>query len=326
MAKLTLSQLQTIVSGVIDEDLIGVDTPFVPTYDAITGLVIKIGKQLMLDSNFEDRLPELDGETLPFGSTIEEWFTDLVLPVAYDADGSTNMAPKRPTFEEVVYSYALAKKQFPTTVDDAKLEQGFLGQEQFAALVASITKALYDSLAIYKYALKRQLIGEMINRVPAASASNKRVVVLAQPADTATAEAFAKSVKTKVEYATHIHDDLTLTDSVVSRSDISNLTLYVLEGLQSILDIDLEAGTFNVGKVQIPVTIKSLEDFGSISGAVHPNAYAVLVDTRGLRVHTVKETASKDYNGQGEFTNFYLNYQPTGFISKYTNIVVWEHN
>lgn len=322
MAKLTLSQLQTIVSAVIDEDKIAVDSPFVPTYDEITGLVIKIGKQLMLDSNFEDMLPELEGENLAFGSTIEEWFTDLILPVNYDKDGSTNMAPKRPTFETIVYHYQLDKKQFATTVDFNKLEQAFVGQTEFSSLVASVTKALYDSLAVYKYALKKQLIGQAISLIPVAGAGNKRCVALAKPVDTATAEAFAKSVKAKVEYATHIHDDLTLRGGVVSRSNPANLTLYVTEGILSVLDVDLDAGTFNVGKVQIPVQVKALEDFGVPT--VHSNAYAVLVDTRGIRAHTVHQSASEDKNGQGEFVNYYLNYQPTGFISKYTNIVVWE--
>ena len=321
MAKLTLNDLQTIVTAVIDDTKIAVDSPFIPTYDAITGLVNKIGKQLMLSSNFEDRLPELDGEALPFGGTIEEYFTDLVLPVAFDDDGANALAPYRPTFEEVVYSYPLLKKQFPTTVDDGKMENYLLGQEEFSALIATITKSLYDSLAIYKYALKRQLLGLMADKLPTLG-TPPNVVPLALPSDTATAEAFAKSVKNKFEYMTNIHDDMTITSGVVARSNPEDLVLYVLEGIKSILDVDLEAGAFNVGKVQIPVQVKSIETFGTLTN--HPDTYAILVDSRGIRVHPKRETVSTQYNGKGEFTNYFLNYEPVGYISKYVNICIWK--
>lgn len=320
MAKLTIAGLQAIVTAVIDDTRIGVDSPFIPTYDSITGLVNKIGKQLMLASNFEDRLPELEGEVLPFGGTIEEYFTNLVLPVAFDDNGATALAPKRPTFEEIVYSYPLLKKQFATTVDDGKIENFMVGQEEYATLIATITKTLYDSLAIYKYGLKKQLLGLMIDMVPVAPGPNS--VKLAKPTDTATAEAFAKSVKDKFEYMTNIHDDMTINGTIVASSNPEDLVLYIKEGLTSSLDIDLEGGAFNVGKVQIPVKVKSLEDFGTLS--VKTLAYAVLVDTRGVRVHTKYESVSSQPNGQGEFTNFFLNYQPVGYISKAVNICTWE--
>lgn len=324
MAKLTLSGLQTIVSAVIDDTKIAVDSPFVPTYNSITGLVNKIGKQLMLDSNFEDRLPELEGEMLPWGGTIEEYFTNLILPVAFDPDGATALAPKRPTFEDVVYSYPLLKKTFATTIDDGKMENHLLGQEEFSALIAQITKALYDSLAIYKYGLKKQLMGDAIALLPVAGPLVKTVVALAKPVDTATAEAFAKSVKNKFEYMTNLHDDITINGTVVARSNPEDLVLYVTEGITSVLDVDLEGGAFNVGKVQIPVRVKALENFGVIPGAKHLTAYALLVDTRGLRIHTKRQSATSQYNGEGEFTNFFLHYEPVGYISKYTNICVWE--
>ena len=43
-------------------------------------LVDKIGKQISLDGLVEDKLPEFDGEDLPLGKTIEEYFADFILP------------------------------------------------------------------------------------------------------------------------------------------------------------------------------------------------------------------------------------------------------
>ena len=47
------------------------------TTNNLYGLTDKIGKQITIDGSFSDKLPELDGEDLPFGKTIEEfsqWF------------------------------------------------------------------------------------------------------------------------------------------------------------------------------------------------------------------------------------------------------------
>ena len=321
MAKLTLADVKTVVNAVVDATLVSIDSPFVPTYETITGLVDKIGKQLMLDSNFGEKLNQLDGEPLPFGQTIEEYFVDLVLPVNYDPSGATDLAPKRLTFEDTAYSYALAKKTIPVTVDMEKFEQAMLGPSELSALTAYIIKRLYDSLAVYRYGLKKQLLGRMIDMVGVFGAGNKKLVHLAKPTDTATAEAFAKAVKNKVEYATKLHDDMSI-NGVVASSEKENLTLFILEGIESVLDIDLQAGAFNVGKVQVPVNIEVVEDFGTL--AVHTGTYAVLVDTRGVKLHTAKQSARQSVNGQGEFINYYLHYQPTGFISKSVNVCAFK--
>ena len=321
MAKLTLSGLTTLVNTVVDADNIAQDSPFVPTYDSITGLLNKIGKQFMLDSNFEDALPELEGEALPFGATIEEYFVDLVLPVANNDAGSSALAPARPTFETVAYSYPLAEYMVPVTVDDQKMQRGMLGQSEYSSLVANISKRLYDSIAVYKYGVKRQALGRLIDLAGTFGVSNDKIVQLAMPSDTASAEAFAKSIKNKVEAMSLLSEGFNLM-GVVARSQISDLTLYVKKGIRSVLDVDLDAGTFNIGKVQVPVTMKVVEDFGTL--ATHTNAYAILVDTRGVRVHPAKNTISSQYNGQGEFTTFWGHYKPTAFISKAVNFCIWE--
>ena len=64
MAAPSLTDIKTLVNAVIDASLVSQDAPFTPDTDDITGLVIKIGKQFMLSSNFESDLPELEGDRL----------------------------------------------------------------------------------------------------------------------------------------------------------------------------------------------------------------------------------------------------------------------
>lgn len=70
MAKMTLSALQSFVTAYVDAAKQA--GAWTGTTNNLFGLVDKIGKQITIDGSFEDKLPELEGEDLPFGKTIEE--------------------------------------------------------------------------------------------------------------------------------------------------------------------------------------------------------------------------------------------------------------
>ena len=338
MAAPSLTDIKTLVNAVIDASLVSQDAPFTPDTDDITGLVIKIGKQFMLSSNFESDLPELEGDRLEFGSTIEEYYVKLAAIAAFKPTPGTlyedvdvnNVAtdiwesdigkPSRPDFATVVYSYELAKYQAAQTVDYNKIEHAMIGQNEFSKLIADITKSLYDTIAIYKYMIKKQLLGRAIDLIGAEGGGNAQRVKIAAPSDTSTGEAFVKSVKSYVNKFTKIHDTYNLL-GVPVKSQLEDLVLYILEGYEEIIDVGVLAGAFNVGKVSIPVTVKTVEDFGTL--AVNTTAYALLVDTRGVKVHTLHETASQEDIGRSEFITYFLNYQPVCHISKAVNMVAF---
>jgi len=336
MAAPSLTDIKTLVNAVIDAQYVSQDAPYVPAADDITGLVIKIGKQFMLSSNFESDLPELEGDRLEFGSTIEEYYVKLAAIAAFkkspgtlhedvDVNGTPTDIwesdvgkPHRPDFATVVYSYELAKYQAAQTVDYNKIEHAMIGQNEFSKLIADITKSLYDTIAIYKYMIKKQLLGRAIDLIGAEGAGNAQRAKIAAPSDTSTGEAFVKSVKSYVNKFTKIHDTYNLL-KVPVKSQLEDLVLYILEGYEEVIDVGVLAGAFNVGKVSIPVTVKTVEDFGTL--AVNTTAYALLVDTRGVKVHTLHETASQEDVGRSEYITYFLNYQPVCHISKAVNMV-----
>ena len=338
MAAPTIANIKTIVNSVLDASLIGADAPFVPDTDDITGLVIKIGKQFMLSSNFETDLPELEGDRLPFGSTIEEYYVKLAAIAAFKPSAGTlhedvdvnNVPtdiwesdigkPHRPDFATVVYSYELAKYQAAQTVDYNKVEHAMIGQNEFSQLIADITKTLYDTLAIYKYMIKKQLLGRAIDLIGAEGGGNLLRAKIVAPTDTASGEAFVKAVKSYVNKFTKIHDEYNLL-GVPVKSNLADLHLYILEGYEEVIDVGVLAGAFNVGKVSIPVKVTTVEDFGTL--AVNTTAYALLVDTRGVKVHTLHETASQEDVGRSEYITYFLNYQPVCHISKAVNMVAF---
>ena len=166
MAKVSYAQLNGIVSSVVTAAKISNGT-FSATRDNVAGLLDKIGKILTLDTVYTiDKLASFDGEYLSFGKTIEEWQQDLILPETYSSSGVINstqtaLSPFDPTYRPVFYSYTVGRKVIPTSIRNDDLERAVHFQDQFISLVAMQYKRLEDSMAVYRYEMKREMIARL---------------------------------------------------------------------------------------------------------------------------------------------------------------------
>lgn len=162
MAKLSFEQLKAIVSAYVTENKISVDS-FEVTRDNTALLVDKIAKIMTLDTSFVDKLDVFEGEELSFGKTIEEWQQDLMLPEAYSSSGEGAMSPHDPTYRPAFYSYSLGKKVIPTTIRNNDIERAIHFAEQLVELVSMKSKRLYDSVAVWRYEVKREILATLIS-------------------------------------------------------------------------------------------------------------------------------------------------------------------
>lgn len=322
--KLTLTGLKTLVDNYVDKELqlLG-KSEYDLTREEYSGLIVKIGKQLMQDSNFTDRLPELNGEELPYGFDIEEYFIRLGMPEDWDGTGASALAPSDPNFEDAVYTKGLPRKTFKQTLRDNVYEKAMLGQDQASSIASNILKRWTDSRTLYHYAIKRQMLGNMIDHAIVSQNENENLTIYhkhSEPIDTATAESFSKLIKKRVtELATFVRDSNNMggVEAIAPK-----LVLYVKgSDIVPTLDVDLKAGAFNVDKVQIPLEIKELEDFGETAHG--DDVYAILIDSRIGRLHPHRLNVESERNATGEFTNFLAHEQYTVYISKFVNINVF---
>ena len=163
MGKLSIAQLKAVVALYVDSNKISVDS-FVETRNNSVGLLDVLGKIYTNWQNYGDKLALFDGEDLSFGKTIEEWAQDLILPEDFDASGATTLAPHESTYRPVSFSYTLGKKTIPQTIRNNDIERAVHNIGQFEDIIAGKTKALYDSETMFRYALKRQALGVLIER------------------------------------------------------------------------------------------------------------------------------------------------------------------
>ena len=207
MAKMTISDLKQFAAGYVDASKQA--GAWVGSTNNLYGLVDKIGKIVSLKSEFSDKLPELEGDELPFGKTIEETMIDLVLPTVYGTngvateanattEGARDVVPAYPSIETAAYSYTLGRIKTKITRPYDFIEAGCQNAEQVGELTGDIMWSLESAMSLTRYNLKKYLLGNAISKAITASL----VETIAVPEDTETAEAFIKQVKVFVFYLT----------------------------------------------------------------------------------------------------------------------------
>lgn len=307
MAKMTVSGLKTLAQTYVAA------AKQAGTWSASTnnmyGAIDKIGKMVMLDGQFIDKLPELDGEELPLGKTIEEYFIDLTLPEAYSditTEGAKDVVPALPTVEACSYSYSLGREKIKTTVPYDNVERASRSVEDASNMIAKVLERLGNSYEMFKFAAKKQLLGNAADKAVTANL----VETIAVPVDTTTGEAFIKQIKEDVETASFAHEG-GLNGSLIGAAP--ELVLYVKKGVMPSIEVNTLAGAFNKEDLAIPARVKVVDDFGTMTNT---GVYAILVDPRGVKLHRDYHAIRQSENADGDFINYVDHSEHTGFISK----------
>ena len=312
MAKMTLSKLQEFVKAYVDASKSA--GTWSGTVDDFTKMVDKIGSQVTLEGSFQDKLAGVfEGEDLPYGKTVEEYFVDLILPVAFNDGVSEDdtWSTYQPTFEQAAYSYTLGRKKLPIVNSYDTIERVCNDGSALGTIEASIMKKFADSYTNTRYSIKEQALGNFY----AKAADNATITeALALPVDTETGEAFIESVKKQVEIASDRNEGHCLSGELIGAAP--SLVLVVKQGVMPSLDVNTLAGAFNEGRLSLGVEVKRGDSFGTDADAA--GVYAMLLDPRGIQVRQSYNAIRSDMNANKDAVRTVHHYEDTVFTSKYT--------
>ena len=295
---------------------------YTATTNNIFGLVDKIGKVVNIPSQFVDRLPELEGDELPLGATIEEYITQLFMNQTNEVNDKGQLINgdhgTRYDMPEVkkYYSYMLKPYRYAISRDYNNLEVASLTPVGCAKATADIVKDLNDSYTVWRYGAKRQLIANAIAQCEAVGTSDL-VSELTVPTTAETGEAFLLAVKKLVEIAKDEHQGYNLSQTYQGAAP--KLTVYVLQGILPDIEVNTLAGAFNKEELGVDVEFKPLVNFGDNS-----DAFAFVCDTRGIKLHNHYRAIRTDSIGGDDFVTFTKHSKDTGFISGATFMHVFK--
>ena len=322
MAKLTLAGLKTFATGYVAAAKQA--GAWQNSTNNLFGLVDKVGKIVSLKGLFNDKLPELDGDDLPAGKTIEETLIDLVLPTVYGnngigteanatTEGAKDIIPSYPSVEDAAYSYNLGRFKAKITRPYDYVEAGCNTAEQVGELTGDIMWSLESSMSLTRYNLKKQLLANLIGKALGTDLERQ----VAVPVDTTTSEAFIKEIKKAVEDASFANEGNCLSGALIGAAP--SLVLYVKKGVMPIVEVDALAGAFHEERLALPCEIKVVDDFCNADTSV----WAVLVDPRGIKLHNSYRAIRSTENADGDFVNFVEHEEDTGFISKHVFVRIY---
>ena len=324
MSKMTIAALQSAMATyVAAAKQAGV---WNKTNDNLIGLIDKIGKTVQINGVYADKLPELEGDELPLGKTIEEYFIDLTMPETYSditTEGAKDDVPALPAVEDVCYNYTLGRQKVKTTVPFDNLERAVNTSEGAEAAITDISAKLQNSVDMTKYQMKKQLLGNVASKAIAVKASVPDVYkAMPVPVDTETSEAFITAIKQAAEDASFAHQG-GLGNRLIGAAP--ELKLYVKKGVMPIVEVEALAGAFNSDKLALPASVTVVDDFGTITGETSgKQVYAILIDPRGVKLHEGYNASRYKENADGDFVNYVRHFEETGFISKSTFVRVFE--
>ena len=324
MSKMTIEALQAAMATyVASAKQAGAWTK---SNDNLIKAVDKIGKTIQINGVYTDKLAELEGDELPLGKTIEEYFIDLTMPATYSditTEGAKDDVPALPAVEDVCYNYTLGRQKVKTTVPFDNLERAFNSDAGAAAAITDISAKLQNSVDMTKYQMKKQLLGNVASKALAVKASVPDVYkAMPVPVDTETSEAFITAIKQAAEDASFAHQG-GLGNRLIGAAP--ELKLYVKKGVMPIVEVEALAGAFNSDKLALPASVTVVDDFGTITGGTSgKQVYAILIDPRGVKLHEGYNASRYRENADGDFVNYVRHFEETGFISKSTFVRVFE--
>ena len=162
----TNEQIKAAVKLYLDKNKVA-NTSYEITMNNSVGLIDKFGLQLLLSHTFVDKLPELDGPMLNMGKDIEESSLPQLVPAEdYDRDVDT-IKPNDLIYMKPSYSKTLKRKKFGVTIWNNDIERACISEQFFIDLLVDKSSVLARSERVWRYAVKRQLIGLMMSEIDA---------------------------------------------------------------------------------------------------------------------------------------------------------------
>lgn len=313
--KLTLTELQSFLTKNVLAD--NQAAAWKKTSNNFVKLVDKIGKIVTVDGVFADKLTDMNAEELPNGKTIEEYFIDLTLPTVYSdeaTEGAKDLTPSLPAVEDVAYNYTLGKTKIKTTIPYNDYERACNSASDAAQISTKIVGRLGDSYEMQKFGMKKQIIANAIKKAEAATNAAQLVTTQAVPTDATSGEDFIEEIKKRIEDASFATEGNNLGNYLIGAAP--SLKLYLKKGIIPSLEVKTLSGAFHTEQLAVPASIEVVDDFGDDQSGV----YAVLCDTRMMKLHPTYKAIRTAPNADGDFVNYVLHAEHTAYISKSTYI------
>lgn len=302
------------------------NTTFTLSTNELCGAVDKIGEMVTIKGSFDDDLLFMDGNYLPHGRTVEEYFRAIAKAALYqgaDEEGKKITVPEFIPYEKCAYSYKLERVKFKSSHQGDELQDACINEEAFASLVAGEQEEISDQKSLYKFNIKKAALANVITKARNALNKDTLVETVVNPEDMTAdqAEKFITNMRVLAKKFRFASEGNNLGNCLIGALKGIKPRLIVKVGVLDKLDELAKAGAFHDEYFDLTsrYDIDEVDNFGSDTKAI-----ALVMDPRMVKVKPYLDRTYSEVNGDGDFMSVINHYGVTIFTSLYTALHVYS--
>ena len=286
----------------------------------LSALVNRIAFTEVSNRRYKNPLAILKKGGIPFGTTVEELYTNPVGAKTYEAGEVSDMLVVTKPDTKTIYHSVNREDKYPVSITQQKLTQAFTSFDEMNAFIQSIITAMYSGDEMDEYLLMRNLVADGI-------AKNKvKKYEVTYTGDEATSKDLVKLIKTLSSNFTFVSEQYN-GYNVLNSAEITAKTLtpaktwtpkenqvfLIRADVDANTDVEVLAKAFNMEKTDFlkrKIVVDSFGDDKTLCFLGDENAFKVKDKFYGVR--------SFD-NGSNLTTNYWLHHHQMLSLSLFAN-------
>ena len=127
-----------------------------------SALITRIAFTVVSNRRFKNPLAVLKKGGKPFGTTIEEIYTNPVAAKTFDGSGTSDMLEVSKPDVKTIFHSRNRQDKYPVSISTPQLQTAFLSLDEMSKFVTSVINAMYSGDEMDEYLLMRNTISEAI--------------------------------------------------------------------------------------------------------------------------------------------------------------------
>lgn len=277
----------------------------------VDALVNRIGLTVIQQKIWSNPLAEFKRGLLPFGTTIEDVFVDLIEAHRYDPNNDYENVFKTNVPDVQANFHTLNRQDYyPVTVREDLLRRAFIEENGLSQMVGAIMDAPYKSDYWDEYLIMRRLFAEF------AKNAQFYKVQIADPTTATNLTQTVRTIKTYINMLRFLSPNYNAA-GVNTYANPEDLVLFCTPAFDAAIDVEVMAAAFNMDKVSFLSRKVVIDDFG-IDGCE-----AILADKEWFVCADTKIELASIQNPKALSWNYFLHHWGVYSASRFVPAIMF---
>lgn len=285
-------------------------------------LINRVAFTEVSNRKFTNPLSVLKKAGVPFGTTIEEIYTNPVKAKKYDGKEVGDMLTVTPPDTKTIFHSMNRQDKYPVSVSNARLKTAFTNVSEMAKFIESVMVAMYSGDEMDEFMLMKNLFTDAIK-------NNKlKTFSIAYDGGAETSKDLIKLVKALSSDFTFPSKNFNgynvlneeaieagTTSEAITWTPKENQIILIRSDVDASTDVEVLAKAFNMDKTNFLARKFVVPDFGDA------NTLMVMCDDNAIEVRDNEYCVRSFDNGSNLNTNYWLHHWQTISLSLFGNAV-----